>query len=143
MHQFALNAVHVGMKSGNTFFITKLFIVTYPTTVGSAINISVDPPAYVDFPRQRLSIGWTQVKHRFGDLFQERGIRRHDVLIEVPNGTAYICPHVQEYLVHLDPMWESHLTYYTSGVQLALTRPGTNLPSFRSYRVEMSREGEA
>ena len=73
--------------------------------------LGLDPPAYVDFPRQGLSIGWTQVTHRFRDLFQERGIRPHDVLIELPNGTTYICPHVQEYLVHLDLMWESHLTY--------------------------------
>jgi len=36
MHRFALNAVNVGMKSGNTF-VTKLFIVIYPTP-GSTIN---------------------------------------------------------------------------------------------------------
>ena len=40
MHQFALNAVNVGMKSGNTF-VTKLFIVIYPT-LGSTIDIVLD-----------------------------------------------------------------------------------------------------
>ena len=92
--------------------------------------LGLDPPAYVDFPKQGLSVGWTQVTHRIRDLLRELGIRPHDVLIELPNGTTYVCPHVQEYLVHLDRGWESHLTFYTSGVQLALTRPGTNLPPF-------------
>jgi len=90
----------------------------------------LDPPTYIDFPIRGLSIGWTQVTHGYRDLFQRMGIQPHDVLIELPNGTTYICPHVQEYLVHLDPVWESHLTFYTSGVQLALAQPGTPLPPF-------------
>ena len=43
-----------------------------------------------------------------------------DALLRLPNRRLYIGPHVQEYLMGLDSMWEEHLTRWTLGVQNAL-----------------------
>ncbi len=106
---------------------------------GSALGLG--PPTYVDFPMRGMSVGWTQVIQCYRDLFQRLGIQPRDVLIELPNNITYICPHVQEYLVRLDPVWESHLTFYTSGVQRALTRPGTRLPPFPQLQGGLEQRG--
>ena len=81
----------------------------------------MDRSVYISFPRDHQEgSGWDRLVQRYRSAFYAEGIRPYQVLLKLPCGRIYIAPHVQEYLVHLDPECESHLMFYTLAVQLSL-----------------------
>ena len=78
----------------------------------------------MDFPRDRaVDSGWDRSVQRYRSEFDAYGIRPYQVLLQLPRCQIYIAPHEQEYLAHLNPECESHLTYYTNAVQTPYVIP--------------------
>lgn len=89
----------------------------------------MDAGDYSYFPRNRSDDdGWNQMVQRYRLSFYANGIKPHMVLLQLPGGIS--APHVQEYLAHLDPECESHLTFYTVGVHAGLVQHGAPKPPF-------------
>ena len=78
--------------------------------------------AYLDFPRSRERKAAVSRYRTFFAVFE---IRSQNVLLR----RFYIRPHVQEYLVGFDSVWEEHLTRWVLAVQNALRTDGA-LPPF-------------
>ena len=94
----------------------------------------MDRSVYISFPRNSVGNGWDRLVQRYRSAIYAGGIRPYQVLLRLPRGRIYIAPHVQEYLVHLDPECESHLTLYTLAVQSALRQPNQPLPPLPQVR---------
>ena len=73
---------------------------------------------YIECPRP---LGWIQVVDRYRQLFGTNNVRAQDVVLRLQGRRLYIGPHVQEFLLHLDPVWDERLTRWCIELREALS----------------------
>ena len=88
-------------------------------------TLGIPSGAYIERPRP---LGWTHAVDRYRQLIRANNIRAQDVL-RLPGRRLYIDPHVQEFLVHLDLVWNERLTRWCIDLREALSEKRA-LPGF-------------
>ena len=74
--------------------------------------------AYIEGPRP---LGWTQVVDCYRQLFRTSNVRVQDVVLRLQGRRLYIGPHVQEFPVHLDLVWDERLARWCIDLRGALS----------------------
>ena len=85
-------------------------------------------------------LGWTQVVDRYRQLFRTNNVRTQDVVLRLQGRRLDIGPHVQEFLVHLDPVWDERLTRWRIDLREALSGRRA-LPRFPVVEPDLQEAG--